>query len=65
MSFQINPDYSKFFNEADMAQIKIKTIDPALLKKKENIGALSLDDDDANVAKDVFNNDWSINYFIW
>ena len=44
VSFQINPDYSKFFSEADMAQIKIKTIDPALLVKKNKDVALELDD---------------------
>lgn len=30
-SFQINPDFSKDFSESDMAQIKIKTVDPAVL----------------------------------
>ena len=44
VSFQINPDYSKYFSEADMAQIKIKKIDPALLKRIDRRNELSLDD---------------------
>ncbi len=47
-SFQINADFAKYFSEADMAQIKIKTIDPAVLAKAEkhsdNGGALNFDE---------------------
>lgn len=46
VSFQINPDFRKYFSEADMAQIKIKTIDPALLVRinKSSEEELSLDE---------------------
>lgn len=42
---QINPEFSKYFNEADLAQIKIKTIDPAVLAKVDLAQTLSLDED--------------------
>ena len=46
ISIQINPDFAKFFNAADMAQIEVKRIDPAVLKRTSHseINALSLDD---------------------
>lgn len=33
ISIQINPDFEKYFSPADMAQIAVKKIDPATLKK--------------------------------
>lgn len=44
ISIQINPDYAKYFNSADMAQIEVKKIDPATLKKKDRVDELSLDE---------------------
>jgi hypothetical protein len=35
IAVQINPQYAKYFNIKDMAQIQIKTIDPALLARKD------------------------------
>lgn len=35
ISIQINPDFAKYFSAADMAQIQIKQIDPALLAKTD------------------------------
>lgn len=43
-SIQINPDYQSFFSQEDMAQIKVLTVDPAVLKKSERVETLSLDD---------------------
>ena len=62
ISIQINPDYAKYFSEADMAQIQIKTIDPAVLAKKHQVEALSLDDINdfvpPDVVADIFGDDW-------
>lgn len=33
ISVQINPDYAKYFNKEDLAQIEVKRIDPAVLAK--------------------------------
>jgi len=35
IAVQINPQYAKYFNMKDMAQIQIKTIDPALLARRD------------------------------
>lgn len=35
VTIQINPDYAHFFKPADLAQIEVKKIDPAVLKKGE------------------------------
>lgn len=35
VSIQINPKFEKDFSAADMAQIQIKKIDPATLKKND------------------------------
>ena len=35
ISIQINPEFAKYFSAADMAQIQVKQIDPALLAKNE------------------------------
>lgn len=56
VSFQISPDYAKYFSEADMAQIKIKTIDPAVLARIDRSNnALSLDEitDDIPVSNEA------------
>lgn len=45
ISIQINPDFKEHFSAADMAQIAVKKIDPATLKKHQVDTALSLDDD--------------------
>jgi hypothetical protein len=44
ISIQINPDFKDSFADADMAQIKIKTIDPAVLAKSDKHKELSFDD---------------------
>lgn len=31
ISIQINPDFAKYFTEADLAQIEVKSIDPSVL----------------------------------
>lgn len=31
ISVQINPDFAKYFSEADLAQIEVKAIDPSVL----------------------------------
>lgn len=36
VSIQINPDYAKYFSAEDMAQIQVKRIDPAVLKRKDD-----------------------------
>ena len=35
IAVQINPDYAKYFSRRDMAQIKIRTIDPSILAMKD------------------------------
>ncbi len=35
ISIQINPEFAKYFSAADMAQIQVKQIDPALLAKND------------------------------
>lgn len=42
---QINPDFAKYFNTQDMAQIEVKKVDPALLIKHDVPEALTLDDE--------------------
>ena len=44
-SIQINPDYKQYFSTEDLAQIKVLTVDPAVLKKAERVTQLSLDDE--------------------
>lgn len=44
IAVQINPEYAKYFNRKDMAQIQIKTIDPSVLAIKDKEQELSLDD---------------------
>lgn len=46
ISIQINPDFAHYFSESDMAQIEIKRIDPATLKKVKEQETLSMDDID-------------------
>lgn len=49
-SIQINPDYAQYFSKEDMAQIKVLTVDPAVLKKAEKVATLSLDDDEQDLG---------------
>lgn len=44
ISVQINPDYAKYFSEADLSQIKVKRIDPAVLAKPQEVETLSFSD---------------------
>lgn len=44
ISIQLNPDFREFFADADMAQVKIKTIDPAVLAKSDKHAALTFND---------------------
>lgn len=46
ISIQINPDFASYFTDADMAQLEIKAIDPAVLAKHDNEETLSADDID-------------------
>lgn len=54
VSIQINPDFAKYFTDADLAQIQVKTIDPAVLAKIDNNRAdlsneLSFDEIDLSI----------------
>jgi len=44
ISVQINPDFAQYFNESDLAQIEVKSIDPATLAKKDEIEQLGESD---------------------
>jgi hypothetical protein len=44
VAIQINPEYSKYFNRRDMAQIQIKNIDPATLAIHDEEQTLDLSD---------------------
>lgn len=48
ISVQINPDFAKYFSEADLAQIEVKAIDPSVLAKPDQESELSEDDIDNN-----------------
>ena len=41
VSIQINPDYAEYFSNADLAQIQLKTIDPAVLSIANDENELS------------------------
>ena len=51
ISIQINPDFAQYFSEADLAQIEVKAIDPAVLAKHDNEETLSEDDIDPTKIK--------------
>lgn len=58
ISIQINPDFAKFFKPADLAQIEVLKIDPAVLKKHDEIAELTDfdvfgDDNEIKIADDV------------
>ena len=60
ISVQINPDFAQYFTQADLAQIEVKTIDPAVLikvnKSKNNpSNELSFDEIEAEPPIDPSN----------
>ena len=44
VSIQINPQYASYFSKEDMAQIQVKRIDPAVLRKEDGPKELTLDE---------------------
>lgn len=44
VSVQINPQFARFFNGDDLAQIQICSIDPSLLAMNDQAGALGFSD---------------------
>lgn len=51
ISIQINPDFAQYFSEADLAQIEVKAIDPAVLAKHEDEEALTEEEIDPTKIK--------------
>jgi hypothetical protein len=57
ISTQINPEFKDYFADADIAQIKIKIIDPAVLAKSDKHKELNLDDISSGGEIDIADED--------
>lgn len=57
ISTQINPEFKDYFADADIAQIKIKIIDPAVMAKSDKHKELSLADISSGGEIDIADED--------